>query len=142
MIDVTHNVVVPFDAVAAGSWGILNASATAVGPGSDGSAVLTVADWACVQPLRSFSQWAPAFAGGFICPGAAPAYRLEDTAAPGSVGLLRWRYGTRRAITDGASAGFAMYVAGDMFSFEIAAEPRRRRGLSGPCAYTWARSRR
>lgn len=119
VVDVTHNVLVPYDSIAAGSWGILNVSATAVGPGSDGSAVLTNADISCVEPIRTYSA-AAGFAGGFICPPATPPYRLKDTAVPGTVGFFSGG-GTPPAvpITNGASPGFAMYVAGDMFTFEL-----------------------
>jgi hypothetical protein len=114
VVDVTHNVLVPFDAKGAGSWGILNASATAVGPGLDGSATLTNADFACVEPFRTYQ------AGGFLCPAGTAAYLMSNTAVPGAVGFFSGgAYPPAVPIVAGTGAGFAMYVAGDMFTFEL-----------------------
>jgi hypothetical protein len=114
VIDVTHNVPVPFDSVAAGSWGILNQSATAVGPGLDASATLTNADFACVEPFRTYG------AGSFLCPSTTPAYKLSTTAVPGAIGFFSGgAYPPTVPITAGASPGFAMYISGDMFTFEL-----------------------
>ncbi|MCI0689728.1 MAG: hypothetical protein L0Y54_21200, partial [Sporichthyaceae bacterium] len=113
VIDVTHNVVVPFDSVAGGTWGILNPGA-ATGTSPDASATLTNMDFACVEPFRTYA------AGGFICAEAAP-YRLSNTAVPGAVGFFSGgAYPPAVAITAAASAGFGMYIAGDMFTFELA----------------------
>jgi hypothetical protein len=114
VIDATHNVVVPFDSIAAGSWGVLNASATAVGPGLDGSAVLTNADFACVEPFRTYQP------GDFLCPADTPPYRLSNTAVPGQVGFFgAGAYPPTAPIVTGANPGFALYIAGDMFTFEL-----------------------
>jgi hypothetical protein len=116
VIDVTHNVVVPFDSIAAGTWGILNASATAVGPGLDGSAVLTNADFACVEPFRTFQ------AGALLCPAGTVPYRLSNTAVPGQVGFFSGgAYPPVVPIVTAANPGFALYIAGDMFTFELTA---------------------
>jgi hypothetical protein len=114
VIDISNNVTVPFDSIAAGSWGILNQSATAVGPGLDASATLTNADFACVEPFRTYA------AGGLICPAGTAQYKLSTTAVPGAVGFFSGgAYPPAVPIVAGANNGFAMYIAGDMFTFEL-----------------------
>jgi hypothetical protein len=115
VIDVTHNVPVPFDTMAAGSWGILNQAATAAGPNKDGSTILTNADFACVEPFRTYA------AGGLVCPAGTPAFQLSQTAVPGAVGFFGGgNYPPAVPIVAGANNGFALYIAGDMFTFELA----------------------
>jgi hypothetical protein len=115
VIDVTHNVPVAFDSVAAGTWGILNQAATAVGAGLDASATLTNADFACVEPFRTYAS------GGFLCPTTTPPYRLSNTAVPGTIGFFSGgAYPPTVPIDPAVSTGFAMYLAGDMFTFELA----------------------
>ena len=113
VIDVTHNVVVPFDTAAGGSWGILN-PATASGASPDGSATLTNTDFACVEPFRTLA------AGGFLCPAGTGPYLLSNTAAPGPVGFFSGgAYPPTVPIVAAANAGFGLYIAGDMFTFEL-----------------------
>jgi hypothetical protein len=114
VIDITHNVPVPFDTMAAGSWGILNQGATAVGPGLDASATLTNADFACVEPFRTYQP------GDLLCPVGTPAYPLSNTAVPGAIGFFSGgAYPPDVPIVPAASAGFAMYISGDVFTFEL-----------------------
>jgi hypothetical protein len=114
VIDITHNVPVPFDTMAAGSWGILN-PATAIAPSPDASATLTNMDFACVEPFRTYA-W-----GSFLCPVGAAPYKLTNTAVPGAIGFFSGgAYPPAVPITAGATAGFAMYISGDMFTFELA----------------------
>ena len=115
VIDATHNVVVPFDTAGGGTWGVLNQAATGVGPGLDASPIVTNADFACVEPFRTLA------AGSFICPDGTPAYKLSNTAVPGPVGFFSGgAYPPGVPIVPGASAGFALYITGDMFTFELA----------------------
>jgi hypothetical protein len=114
VIDVTHNVVVPFDSVAGGTWGFLNQASTAVGPGLDASATLTNADFACVEPFRTYQP------GGFLCPLTTLPYRLSAVAVPGTIGFFSGGgYPPAVPIDPATSAGFAMWIAGDMFTFEL-----------------------
>jgi hypothetical protein len=126
VIDVTHNVVVPFaaDHIAA-TWGILNQAATTA-PGSFDArpADLTVADWACVAPLRSFP--AVGASGGLLrCTAAAPV--LSNTVALGSIALSAGSTTASAAGTFGVKTaparanGFSMYLPGHVFFFEMAA---------------------
>ena len=113
VIDVTHNVPVPFDPRAGGTWGILNPGA-ATGGSPDASPTLTNMDFACVEPFFTYA------AGAFVCPEAAP-YTLSNAAVPGVVGFFSGgAYPPAVAVTDGAGAGFALYIAGEMFTFELA----------------------
>ena len=109
VIDITHNVVVPFGTTAGGTWGILNQSAA--NPGGDASASLTNRDFGCVEPFRTYA------AGGFTC---AVAAALSNTAVPGPVGFFSGGgYPPAVPVVPAANPGFAMYISGDMFTFEL-----------------------
>jgi hypothetical protein len=115
VIDVTHNVPVPLSTSRVSStWGVLN-SAAQTGTSPDGSATLTNFDFACVEPFRSYA------AGAFLCPAATPAYALSNTVTPGPVGFFSGgAYPPTVPIVPAANAGFGLYIAGDMFTFELA----------------------
>ncbi len=113
VIDATHNVPVPFDTMAAGSWGVLNASAT-TGTQFDGSATLTSIDEACVEPYRTYA------AGSFVCPAGNAAYQLSNTVVPGPVGFFSGgAFPTAGTIVPAAANGFGLYIAGDFFVIEL-----------------------
>ncbi|MEO7477516.1 MAG: hypothetical protein ABIY46_19540, partial [Gemmatimonadales bacterium] len=116
VVDVTHNVAVPFDSLGlAGSWGVLNQAATTGAGSFDGRAgVLTTMDFTCVEPLRSTA----AVQAGYPC--TATPYRLSQTATPGSIAI--WDQAAANARTAGAraGAGFALYLAGNVTIFELA----------------------
>jgi hypothetical protein len=121
VIDVTHNVPVPgpadpgnWNTHVGGTWGVLNANATGVGPNPDGSGTVTPMDFACVEPFRTIA------AGGFVCPAGTPAFTLSNTAVPGPVGF--WSGGAfppAVPVVNGANNGFVLYVAGDIFAMEL-----------------------
>jgi hypothetical protein len=114
VIDVTHNLPVPFsaDRVSA-SWGILNPGAQ-TGTSPDGSATLTEIDFACVEPFRTYA------AGAWVCPDGTPAYVLSQTAAPGAVGFFSGGgYPPAVPTVPAASPGFGIYVSGDIFTIEL-----------------------
>jgi hypothetical protein len=114
VIDATHNVVVPFDTMAAGSWGVLNQSAT-TGTQFDGSPTLTSVDYACVEPYRSYA------AGSFICPAGNAPYQLSNTVVPGPVGFFSGGgFPPAVPIVPGGANGFGLYIAGDWFIIELA----------------------
>lgn len=130
VIDVTHNVVVPFAATNIGAtWGILNAAAGAGGggadgrPGANGANVLTALDWTCVEPFRSvLTQPDNTF---FPCTAPAPGYLLSNTAVPGPIAFGAGP----QAGTTGKSArnpaniqpnnGFSIYISGSISLFEL-----------------------
>lgn len=117
VIDVSNDVVVPFDANRMqASWGFLNTS-NASGTGAfDARAELTTTDFSCVEPLRSF----PEPQSVIPCATAAP-YTLSQTAVPGSFAF--WTGDPVDAQTAAASpnSGFGMYLAGHFFLFEVEA---------------------
>ncbi len=114
VIDATHNIPVPFSADrVSSSWGILNPGAQ-TGTPPDGSATLTDLDFACVEPFRTYA------AGLFVCPDGNPAYALSQTATPGAVGFFSGgAYPPTVPIVPAASPGFGLYIAGDIFTFEL-----------------------
>ena len=124
VIDGSNNVVVPFDANRLGSsWGILNQAAATVTAGSyDQRSELTINDFGCVPPLKGLAQ-----VNGQLGCGAGPTYLLSQTAVPGPI--VFWSGPTTNARAGcgaangcgfvAANAGFAMYMPGHLFMFEL-----------------------
>jgi len=122
VIDVTHNVVVPFQptSVDAG-WGVLNVAGQGAG-GYDGrNGVLTALDWTCVEPFRSLGS-PDAF---FPCTSAA-SFKLSNTAIPGPVAFgagdqqsTSQAQSMRNPANTAAGAGFSIYIAGSITVFEL-----------------------
>jgi len=126
VMDVTHKVPVPFSDHMGGGWGFLNQSATTVGASFDARAELTAADFGCVIPLKTYAQ-AQAI---FPCTGGVT-YPLSPTAVPGTIALFS---GTSNPATGpffefaktnpaAPQPGFGMYLAGNIFMFELPALP-------------------
>ncbi len=117
VVDVTHNVAVPFDSLQlAGSWGVLNqAATTAAGAFDSRPDVLTSMDFTCVEPLRSFA----AVQGAYPC--TAPGYTLSRTALPGPMAI--WDQTATNAQTAAVrpGVGFALYLAGTITNVELTA---------------------
>ncbi|MEP7325876.1 MAG: hypothetical protein ABI836_08010, partial [Gemmatimonadota bacterium] len=125
VIDISNNVVVPFDTDMreGASWGVLNQAAAQPFAGSyDGRAELTVNDIGCVPPFPSFG----ATAGQVGCTGLT--YVLSNTVLPGPIVL--WSGPTTNAkagCTAGvggcgfvaANNGFVLYVPGHLFTIEL-----------------------
>ncbi|HEX6643367.1 MAG TPA: T9SS type A sorting domain-containing protein [Gemmatimonadales bacterium] len=117
VIDVTHNVVVPFDTAATGGWGFLNASNTS-GAGSDDGrpGVVSIFDFGCVYPIRSFSTIISCTAG--------TEYNLAPVAELSPIVLAA---GSPLSANAGkapeAEPGFLMYIAGHLYSFVMPALP-------------------
>ena len=109
VIDVTHNVVVPFATDIGASWGILNASATGTNS-ADASATLSAMDIGCVAPLDAFAQ----VQGVIPCAEAAP-YEFSQTAVPGAVGYMI----TGFTVQPGAGQGFIIYLPGHFSTIEL-----------------------
>jgi hypothetical protein len=118
VIDVTHNVVVPFDSTFGGSWGFLTpASATSNASIDANPAVVTPADFMCVHPAPAGGA-----AGNLVCAVGAPPYKLVPTAviSPVQVG------GSVTAVTTPPPAGqqgFGLYMPGHTFIFGADALP-------------------
>jgi hypothetical protein len=117
VVDVTHNVPVPFmpDSIG-GGWGILNQANTSAAASADAStAILSLADFGCVHPFNN-----PAFPAGaaLACP-AGVAYQFSNTAIPGPIAIYSGEPVPAPA-TARPNPGFAMYLGGHIFSFELA----------------------
>ncbi len=91
-----------------GGWGFLNQSSTTGGLSGDATADLTIGDYGCVFPLNDASRHPDQL---FACPGIS--YLLSNTAVPGAI-----RMGLDAAARP--NPGFSMYLAGDIFFFELA----------------------
>jgi hypothetical protein len=117
VIDVTHHVALPFDSLRlAGSWGVLNQTATSSAGSFDGRPdALTSMDFTCIEPLRSFAAVQESY------PCTAPAYTLSRTALPGPIAI--WDQAATNAQTAAVrpGAGFALYLAGNITNFELTA---------------------
>jgi len=130
VIDVSNNVIVPFDADLrkGASWGILNQSAAQAFGSYDQRIELTINDFGCVPPFTTFT--APILQLGCAV---GTTYQLSDTAIPGPIVL--WSGVTTNSRPSGLpgncfagvagcgfvapNAGFAMYLAGHLFMFEL-----------------------
>jgi hypothetical protein len=116
VIDATHNVPVPFMADSlGGGWGFLNQSNTSAAASGDGStAVLSLADFGCVFPMSDPGREPDQQLG---CP-AGVAYQLSNTATPGAISIS----GAEVVVSpvQRPNPGFAMYLAGHIFLFELA----------------------
>jgi hypothetical protein len=116
VIDVTHNVPVPFDSLRLGAtWGVLNRDATlAAGSYDQRPDVLTSMDFTCVEPLRSSA----AVQSAYPCGG--EPFLLSRTAAPGPVALWDQTAVNARTAAARPGAGFGLYLAGNLTMFELA----------------------
>jgi hypothetical protein len=121
VVDLTHNVPVPFMAESlGGGWGFLNQSAsTGAGSFDQRPEVLTVTDFGCVHPLREPSR-APDTQGPSGIPCTATPYSLSDVAVPGPIAIFGGVLANARTQATAAGPGFAVYVAGHIFMMELA----------------------
>ena len=127
VIDITHNVLVPFQSTDVdGGWGILNTANQGAG-GFDGRpTVVTTSDFTCVEPLRSGLVLPQNF---WPCTAAAP-FTLSNTA---QLGAIAFGSGNNQSATATlsdrnpanieAEGGFFMYLAGTISGFSMPALP-------------------
>ncbi|MEE8362339.1 MAG: hypothetical protein V3R71_09280, partial [Gemmatimonadales bacterium] len=118
VIDITHNVEVPFAADhLGGTWGILNPAESATDPtGSyDQRSEYTNTDFHCVPPVNSPASHDP---GGAECQGAV--FTLSRTAVPGPI--VPFSQGLSSALTAAvwSDPGFGLYLSGDIFTIGLA----------------------
>ncbi len=113
VIDITHNVPVPFSPDMGLSWGILNGPAASL-PGSyDQRLDLTGTDMGCVEPLRSYGTTISCGSGG-------PRYQLANVAVPSSIAFFSPVLIDARTAPVAPNAGIVFYLAGDFFTMELA----------------------
>ena len=123
VIDVTHDVVVPFSTRVSGSWGILNTAGTG-GPAEfdTRNTVLTQSDLSCVEPLKTEL---PGSALRIPCDTlqTGPAYLLSQTAQLGSISFAGGATGNMATSPVAAQPGFLLYLAGHQFLMQMPALP-------------------
>ena len=115
VIDITHNVVVPYDSILGGTWGILNqvdAQPSGVGISYDRRAELTATDMGCVPPLRTAQTTISCGAAGAL-------YKLKQTAVPGAIAMVTPSLSGSRTMPPRPNAGFIIYIAGEWFTIEL-----------------------
>jgi hypothetical protein len=119
VIDLTHNVAIPWKPTVGASWGVLHAGNTNVAgssdgrPGVNGASVLTANDFACVEPLATQLS-----NPGLVYP-CTTAYTFDSVATPGPIAF----YKDAVAAAGTAPArqnGFLLYIAGTVSMFELA----------------------
>lgn len=117
VIDVTHNVAVPFAPTIGSSFGVLNQAAGAAGGSLDARpTVLTATDMGCVAPWKTFPAIGGA-AGTYACTAAAP-YALSQTAIPGPVAIYDGSTANAAIKPPQAGPGFILYLPGTYTVFE------------------------
>ncbi len=121
VIDVTHNVVIPFGEAAQGNWGFVTlASQTAGGSYDADPATLTIGDFVCIEPF--FTAVVSFSANG--CTGPSP-FPLQQTATIGPMGMGTGGSSFESAANHSSvtTQGFGMYMPGNFFLFETTAVP-------------------
>ncbi len=116
VIDVTHNVPVPFAADRlGGTWGILNPSGALPSAGSyDGRDELTATDFHCIPPAND-----PAYNVGTASCVGGPTYTLSQTAIPGPVVPFSPDLAAAQSAPAWPDAGFGLYLSGDIFTIGL-----------------------
>ncbi|MFN8652368.1 MAG: hypothetical protein U0133_10730 [Gemmatimonadales bacterium] len=119
VIDVTHNLAIPFDSLRMNaSYGILTAgTASPIGGSFDARAQLTPSDFGCVAPLKTSA----AVQGVIPCTGATQ-YTLTRQAALSPVIFAVNNSNNDRTAQKGGT-GFLMYMPGGIYEFQMAALP-------------------
>jgi hypothetical protein len=128
VIDVTHDVAVPFDSArVGGSWGVLNQQAaqpSGVGLSLDQRTELTLTDFGCVEPFRNMpggNVAMPCGAAGTL--GDGPVYRLDSIARLGPIAHFDSAPAMART-SPFTGQGFAMYLPGNLFMFQTSTLPQ------------------
>jgi hypothetical protein len=129
VIDVTHNVEVPFDSLRMNaSYGLLTAalsptSGTGTLSSFDQRAEVSNTDFGCVEPMRSSNAAGSRIAcGGTNAGGDGPVYTLTRQASIDPVVFFTISPTDVRTSTN-TGTGFAMYIAGNTFLFQTATLP-------------------
>jgi hypothetical protein len=117
VVDVTHNLAVPFDSSnMRGTFGLLTSGLASPTAGSfDARAEVTVTDFGCIQPLKG----AAAPQGVIPC---TATYHLTRQAALGPIAFVINNTNTAAASTF-TGTGFGMYMPGGLYLFQMAALP-------------------
>jgi hypothetical protein len=121
IIDVSHNVPVPFSPSFGSSWGILNTSDPGLAGGFDTRpAVLTLTDLGCVEPAKS--QYSPGIDLRVPCSGSAA--QLSSTAVLGSVAFFKDDPANAQSAPV-SGTGFVFYLVGSAFLMQTSVLPAK-----------------
>jgi hypothetical protein len=132
VIDITHNVVVPFSDHFGGTWGFLNQSATTVAGSPDAQpGLLTIADAACVGPFRTIAL--PLGVQGTIGSNDRDAfecttpsdYLLSNQAVLGPIGFFTTDFAAAAAAPPAPEPGMLFYLPGHLFAMQLPALPTK-----------------
>jgi len=128
VIDVTHDVAVPFSTRLGASYGILtaaNAQPSGVNLSFDQRAELSLVDFGCVEPIRSLpgGQRSVGVRCGGAVTGDGPAYVLARQATLGNIVHFTGAPADSRTSTN-TGTGFAMYLPGSLFMFQTSTLPQ------------------
>ncbi len=123
VIDITHDVVVPFSPRVSASFGILNTANTG-GPDEfdTENTVLTQSDINCVEPLKTEL---PGSNLRVACDSlhTGPAYALSQTAQLGQIAFAGGSTDNMKGAAPAAQPGFLFYIAGHQFLMQMPALP-------------------
>jgi hypothetical protein len=116
VVDLTHDVPVPFDASElGGGFAVLTQQGSnAVGSFDQRPGVLTLADFGCVEPFRSggLPGW-----GALACSGGV--FPVSDSVTLGPIAIHNGVVANTRTAAVRANQGFALYLSGHLFMFEL-----------------------
>ncbi len=117
VIDVTHNVVVPFLTTVGASWGILNSADVPAAGSYDLRAEHSVHDFGCVAPLKTTAGWS----SNIAC--TAATVELKNTAVPGPIAIVTGASGGANSLIRTVAAqpenGFGIYIKGHVFTVQL-----------------------
>ncbi len=126
VIDISNNVVVPYETRMGAGWGILNQAAAPDGagdatntPSPNRPTVLTALDLGCVEPWATGNITEPS--NRLDC--ASGPVPLSNTAQLGSVAFFKTDFTEAGVIPPAADPGFIFYLAGDIFVMSMPAIP-------------------
>ncbi len=129
VIDVTHNVPVPFTDPTAGvltstrplasNYGLLTAANAPAAGAYDGRAELSLTDFGCTEPLRSFAT----SANRIGCAVGTPSFPLTRQASLGPIVFHTDSSGQAR-FSGNTGTGFGMWLSGNLFLFQTATLPQ------------------
>ncbi len=128
VIDVTHDVAVPFSTRLGASYGILTSAAaqpSGAGQAFDQRAELSLTDFGCVEPMRSIAG--AQFSTNARCGGApvgdGPVYLLSRQASIGNIVHFTGTPANAQTSTN-TGTGFAIYMPGSLFMFQTSTLPQ------------------
>jgi hypothetical protein len=125
--DVTHGVDVPFDASFVGaSYGILTsalAQPSGVNVSFDQRPELSITDFGCIPPLKTYSAPQNRITCGTAALGDGPTYTMTQQAAIGPIVFFTGSPANVRVSTN-TGQGFALYIVGNLFLFQTTTLPQ------------------